>query len=217
MSAFRRMQHALIANITRDNRNMSLLDTEDLTGGEIIFADDVQEESSLIADLFRRPSSLGNNLTGLVILSIVLTAIAIIFFGCYLMMRFMHRALSSDDTKDMLAASNQYRDVVIHSKRVYEIQAEEGCFSGPPDPLDPSGDLDKDDLKEKSGSATSLSSVVDEEEKKLKKPEQGDLRAIRSGESYDDDPRAMLRKKQKVHKDSVCAFLFRPEPEPRMV
>ena len=36
----------------------------------------------------------------------------------------------------------QMTDMVIHPKRVYEIQAEEGCFSGPPDPYDSSTDSD---------------------------------------------------------------------------
>uniref|UniRef100_A0A8R1DIA8 Uncharacterized protein n=1 Tax=Caenorhabditis japonica TaxID=281687 RepID=A0A8R1DIA8_CAEJA len=153
------------------------------------------------------------SLTGLIVLCIVLTAVVVIFFGCYLMMRFMHRALTRDDSKDMLRGSaNQYNNVVMHSKRVYEIQAEEGCFSGAPDPLDPN------EIEDENTTEPQITSIYieDDEPPKVRKPETGDLRAIRS-ESYEDDPKAMLRKKQKVHKDSVCAFLFKPQPEPNMV
>lgn len=40
--------------------------------------------------------------------------------------------------------------------------------------------------------------IEDEEPQKLRKPESGDLRAPRNPEQFDDDPRSMLRKKQKV-------------------
>ncbi|CAI5445066.1 unnamed protein product [Caenorhabditis angaria] len=172
-------------------------------------------------NLFDKKSGWGfsNNLTGLIVLTIVLTAVIVIFFGCYLIMRFMHRALSRDDSKDVMRSNNPYNNVVMHSKRVYEIQAEEGCFAGPPDPLDPS-DIDDEAEKEPSTSQNSSYYIEDmpAEDNKVKKPESGDLKAMRSSEgAFNDDPRAMLRKKQKVHKDSVCAFLFKPEPEPKMV
>ncbi|CAI2347827.1 unnamed protein product [Caenorhabditis sp. 36 PRJEB53466] len=193
-----------------------MLDPDDLSPGEIVFsADDSVGDKSFLADFFGKKQQFGmsSNLTGLIVLCIVLTAVVVIFFGCYLMMRFMHRALARDDSKDVLRAANPYNNVVMHSKRVYEIQAEEGCFTGPPDPLDPS-EIDEDQQAESQN--TSIY-IEDEEPQKVRKPETGDLRCIRSGENFDDDPRAMLRKKQKVHKDSVCAFLFKPQPEPKMV
>ncbi|RCN36903.1 hypothetical protein ANCCAN_17206 [Ancylostoma caninum] len=38
-------------------------------------------------------------MTGIVILCVVLVAITVVFFGCYLLLRFMHRALGADDRK----------------------------------------------------------------------------------------------------------------------
>ncbi|CAB3403578.1 unnamed protein product [Caenorhabditis bovis] len=194
---------------------MTILDSDDLSPGEIVFSADETNDASgtIFGDLFspQKPSS-STSLTGLIILCIILTIVVVVFFGCYLMMRFMHRALSRDDSKDMLAVANPYNNVVMHSKRVYEIQAEEGCFNGAPDPLDP-GDLDEEPTQEPQSCY-----IDDVEDVKIKKPETGDLKTIRQTESWNDDPKMMLRKKQKVHKDSVCAFLFRPNPpEPRMV
>ncbi|ULU01018.1 hypothetical protein L3Y34_001425 [Caenorhabditis briggsae] len=197
-------------------RKMTMLDPDDLSPGEIVFsADDSAGERSFLAEFFGKKQSfaLGSNLTGLIILCIVLTAVVVIFFGCYLMMRFMHKALARDDSKDMLRSNNPYNNVVMHSKRVYEIQAEEGCFNGPPDPLDPS-EIDDEHLGDSQNTSVY---IEDEEPQKVRKPESGDLRAPRNTEQFDDDPRAMLRKKQKVHKDSVCAFMFKPHIEPKMV
>ncbi|VDM57508.1 unnamed protein product [Angiostrongylus costaricensis] len=89
-------------------------------------------------------------MTTVFLICVMFGIITVIFFGCCLMFRFMHRSLGSEEIKH--ANSN----VVIHPKRVYEIQAEEGCFSSLPNIAE---------------------AVV--EKQKLYRPETGDLKAIR--------------------------------------
>uniref|UniRef100_A0A0K0DDJ4 Conserved secreted protein n=1 Tax=Angiostrongylus cantonensis TaxID=6313 RepID=A0A0K0DDJ4_ANGCA len=91
---------------------------------------------------------------------VMLGTITVIFLGCCLMFRFMHRSLGSEDIKhtNTLPCEN----VVIHPKRVYEIQAEEGCFSSLPNIAE----------------ALNLIEDVDYAPR-LKRPETGDLKAIR--------------------------------------
>ncbi|EYC21555.1 hypothetical protein Y032_0019g3896 [Ancylostoma ceylanicum] len=151
-------------------------------------------------------------MTGIVILCVVLVAITVVFFGCYLLLRFMHRALGADDRKQ----SSPYSNVVIHSKRVYEIQAEEGCFNYPPDIHEAVEDPPKSTTSEDRRS--NGSSPSGSPRGSMKRPETGDLKTMRQEFSEPDDPRQLIRKKErKVHKDSVCAFLFKPEPQPKMI
>ncbi|VDO66671.1 unnamed protein product [Heligmosomoides polygyrus] len=120
------------------------------------------------------------SMTTIVIICIVLAAVTAVFFGCYFLLRFIHRALGADGRKHTLPYSN----VVIHSKRVYEIQAEEGCFTGPPDIHDPVEEPNKPYVLYFSMQCS------------LKKPETGDLKTIRQ-EHEVEDPRQMLRRKEK--------------------
>ncbi|WKY11759.1 hypothetical protein Q1695_003379 [Nippostrongylus brasiliensis] len=167
--------------------------------------------AALNNDVTMSSSAMKISVTMIAIICMVLAAVTAVFFGCYFFLRFIHRALGSDERKDSDALP--YSNVVIHSKRVYEIQAEEGCFTGPPDihePAEPSKSQSSDDHQ-------SIGSNECSRQGSLKKPETGDLKAIRL-EHECDDPRQIMRKKErKVHKDSVCAFLFRPGLEPRMI
>ncbi|VDL84885.1 unnamed protein product [Nippostrongylus brasiliensis] len=126
------------------------------------------------------------------IICMVLAAVTAVFFGCYFFLRFIHRALGSDERKDSDVTALPYSNVVIHSKRVYEIQAEEGCFTGPPDihePAEPSKSQSSDDHQ-------SIGSNECSRQGSLKKPETGDLKAIRL-EHECDDPRQIMRKKER--------------------
>ncbi|KAK5972793.1 hypothetical protein GCK32_012406 [Trichostrongylus colubriformis] len=154
-------------------------------------------------------------MTTIIVIGLVLGAIVAILFGCYVLLRFMHRALSSDGRKH--STTLPYSNVVIHSKRVYEIQAEEGCFTGPPDIHDPVEETPpKSTPSEDQRSMTgSLDGSV--KQGSLKKPETGDLKTIRLEHEFDDPRQMMRRKERKVHKDSVCALLFKPSTEPKMI
>ncbi|KAK6029716.1 hypothetical protein OSTOST_04168 [Ostertagia ostertagi] len=154
------------------------------------------------------------SMTTIALIGIVFAAIIGVFFGCYFLLRFIHRALGSDGRKH--SDTLPYSNVVIHSKRVYEIQAEEGCFTGPPDIHDPVEETQSKSTN--SEDRQSLSGSLDSSRQgSLKKPETGDLKTMRL-EHGCDDPRQLIRKKEKkVHKDSVCALLFKPGTEPRMV
>ncbi|KAK6042958.1 hypothetical protein COOONC_19537 [Cooperia oncophora] len=142
------------------------------------------------------------SMTTVVIIGIVVAAIIAIFFGCYFLLRFIHRALGSDGRKHSMTLP--YSNVVIHSKRVYEIQAEEGCFTGPPDIHDP---LEETPSKSAiSEDRRSLSGSVDNSKQgSLKKPETGDLKTMRLEHSCD-DPRQMIRKKEKKVLYSVLSY-----------
>lgn len=162
----------------------------------------------------KHPRNFNRSMTTIVIICIVLAAVTAVFFGCYFLLRFIHRALGADGRKH--STTLPYSNVVIHSKRVYEIQAEEGCFTGPPDIHDPVEEPNKPAI---SDDRRSMTGSLDHHSRQgsLKKPETGDLKTIRQ-EHEVEDPRQMLRRKEKkVHKDSVCAFLFKPGTEPKMI
>ncbi|CAI4223311.1 unnamed protein product [Auanema sp. JU1783] len=174
------------------------------------FSFDLEEDDrnqSLISAIYR--SIQDGNFMGLVVLTVIISVIVLVIVICYLMMRFMHRALSGGESKGPY--SSPYANMVIHSKRVYEIQAEEGCFAGP--------ESEPTDSKEPSAT------IVEPEEEKsprasLRRPETGDLRQIRAESPPIDDPRQMIRKKdKKIHKDSVCGLMFRQQHQslPNMV
>ncbi|VDO27723.1 unnamed protein product [Haemonchus placei] len=134
-------------------------------------------------------------MTTIVIVGVVLVAIIVIFLGCYFLLRFIHRALGSDGRK--YSNNSPYSNVVIHSKRVYEIQAEEGCFTGPPDINDPG--------EEAASKRRSLNGSVDGGSVgSLKKPETGDLKTIRMEHDYEDPRQMMRRKEKKVY--SIATF-----------
>ncbi|CAJ0589780.1 unnamed protein product [Cylicocyclus nassatus] len=219
---------------------MSIMDSEGLSTGEMVGLTETIDDRDALGKWMKQPRNLGggahcimakmpvtNNIihllpievyscpmTGIVVLGLVLVAITVVFFGCYLLLRFMHRALSSDDRKH--SNPSPYSNVVIHSKRVYEIQAEEGCFSGPPD-IHVVEENSKSENSEEQQSARST--PTNSPRSSMKRPERGDLKTIRQ-ETYDpDNPKQLMRQKErKVHKDSVCAFFFKTEqPEPKMI
>uniref|UniRef100_A0A7I5ECJ4 4.1m domain-containing protein n=1 Tax=Haemonchus contortus TaxID=6289 RepID=A0A7I5ECJ4_HAECO len=199
--------------MTPQTHKMSMVDSEGLTTGDIMDGFGANDRN-MLGQWIKQPRQINNNMTTIVIVGVVLVAIIVIFLGCYFLLRFIHRALGSDGRK--YSNNSPYSNVVIHSKRVYEIQAEEGCFTGPPDINDPgeeaaSKSTTSEDRRSLNGSVDGGSVGS------LKKPETGDLKTIRMEHDYEDPRQMMRRKEKKVHKDSVCALLFKPGTEPRMV
>ncbi|KAK6755778.1 hypothetical protein RB195_014273 [Necator americanus] len=143
---------------------MSIMDSDGLSASEMIVGfGDTMDDRDVLGHWMKPPKQLGSNMTGVIILSVVLVAIAIAFFGCYLLLRFVHRALGTDGRKQN--NPSPYSNVVIHSKRVYEIQAEEGCFNPPPDIHDPPDDPTKCSFSETSTSK--LGAALEEDRKIL--------------------------------------------------
>ncbi|VDM81749.1 unnamed protein product [Strongylus vulgaris] len=91
--------------------------------------------------------------------------------------------------------ASPYSNVVIHSKRVYEIQAEEGCFCGPPDihemAEDPSNSAINAERHSDGRSPEGSPQCT------MKRPETGSLKTIRQELSNPEDPRQLMRKKER--------------------
>ncbi|VDK57762.1 unnamed protein product [Anisakis simplex] len=82
--------------------------------------------SAIAGDGSIRSTRMSNGLIGMIIISAVLAAIALILITCYLMLRYCNRP--SRNTKNNAALPDFYSsaDVIPYPKRIYELQAEEG-------------------------------------------------------------------------------------------
>ncbi|KHN85967.1 hypothetical protein Tcan_16748 [Toxocara canis] len=82
--------------------------------------------------MISRPPHMSNGVVGIFVLSLVLISLALLLAICYLMLRFCNRTdetLKRDRNIQELFATP---DVIPHPKRIYELQAEEGCYSCAP-------------------------------------------------------------------------------------
>ncbi|VDM40009.1 unnamed protein product [Toxocara canis] len=93
--------------------------------------------------MISRPPHMSNGVVGIFVLSLVLISLALLLAICYLMLRFCNR---TDETlkrdrniqgwfskiSTIIAELFATPDVIPHPKRIYELQAEEGCYSCAP-------------------------------------------------------------------------------------
>ncbi|KJH52291.1 hypothetical protein DICVIV_01493 [Dictyocaulus viviparus] len=94
---------------------------------------------------------------------------------------------------DLVLIASPHQNVVIHSKRVYEIQAEEGCFTSLPD----LHEITENPPRSQSNEERTF--TADQEyspRSSLKRPETGDLKKIRLEHEHDDH-KSMARKKER--------------------
>uniref|UniRef100_A0A0M3HTY4 Uncharacterized protein n=1 Tax=Ascaris lumbricoides TaxID=6252 RepID=A0A0M3HTY4_ASCLU len=89
--------------------------------------------SSGMPGIITRPPHINNGVLGIFILSLALTLIVLFLAICYVLLRICNR---SNET-GKCDRNNRPEDVttpriVPHPKRIYELQAEEGCYSRPP-------------------------------------------------------------------------------------
>ncbi|KAJ1346606.1 hypothetical protein KIN20_001462 [Parelaphostrongylus tenuis] len=145
-----------------------------------------------------------------VLICAMLATVTVIFFGCCLVIRFMHRSLGSDEMKHTNTLPDE--NVVIHPKRVYEIQAEEGCFSSLPNIHETLVEQQKFTSNEELH-FTEVTEVTEDAKcsprRCLRRPETGDLKAIRHEHDCHEFRHMAKRKARKLHRDSTCAPLFK--------
>ncbi|CAJ0582235.1 unnamed protein product, partial [Mesorhabditis spiculigera] len=172
---------------------------------------------TLLDSLFDGQQLANNSIVGVLVLCCIVAAALMLLCAGFLMYRLCSRTLDGVRRKMTMDFTKAFPNVVAHPKRVYEIQAEEGVYSSSNDMPSEEDQPKEGSLRRQGSGASSRSGESSISIGSVQSP----TRSEELEPTRDELPTNFRKKERKIHKDSVCAMVFKAahpkKPLPHLV